>query len=204
MVSVTLKEKLKDIWDNHLYIMLFILLLIFTCLCLLYLIQLHKNVEKVETFTPAEVHDTNAIMSRTDMNKQNAEEFAHKIDSNVPSASYERHYEGDPYKLIDEVREDAQKGSQAAIPELRQKSDYTFVVPKVEDADKKATIDIYKVNTYKNWELGIGAGVHDGDTYIPVSIQRNYSRTHSVAFEVHYDIDDKKINGGEVQWKCHF
>lgn len=60
------------------------------------------------------------------------------------------------------------------------------------------------------WEIGIGVGTHDGDTYIPVSIQRDYKVDKAVRLEIHLDPtakgDTKKIlspKGIEVQhvWK---
>lgn len=60
------------------------------------------------------------------------------------------------------------------------------------------------------WEIGIGVGTHDGDTYIPVSIQRDYKVDKAVRLEIHLDPtakgDTKRIlspKGIEVQhvWK---
>ena len=55
------------------------------------------------------------------------------------------------------------------------------------------------------WELGVGIGKHNGDTYIPLSIQRNYKADKAVSVEIHLDAKDpSKVNGGEVMHKWLF
>lgn len=56
-----------------------------------------------------------------------------------------------------------------------------------------------------NWELGVGVGAHEGDMYIPVSLQRNYKRNRAVYTELHLDPSDNfKVNGIAVQYKVKF
>lgn len=53
----------------------------------------------------------------------------------------------------------------------------------------------------KNWEIGTGVGVHEGDIYIPVEIQRNYKPDRAIAVEVHMSPEiPPRVNGGEVKW----
>lgn len=58
----------------------------------------------------------------------------------------------------------------------------------------------------KNWELGVGIGVHDGDTYVPIEIQRNYKVDKAISAEIHLDADELikgqlKVTGGEIKHK---
>jgi len=56
----------------------------------------------------------------------------------------------------------------------------------------------------KNWEVSTGLGVHEGDFYIPVGLQRNLSHNQAIAIEIHLDPQDKlNVTGGEVKkvWK---
>ena len=87
-------------------------------------------------------------------------------------------------------------------PSAYEKTDKTVVVAQPDNKD--APVAIYKINTYRNWEFGTGVGYQDGSTYIPVSLQRNYDKQHSVMAEAHFDVEKKEINGGELQWKVHF
>lgn len=54
------------------------------------------------------------------------------------------------------------------------------------------------------WELGVGLGRHEGDTYIPVSMQRNYTYNKAVQLELHIDPSDQKVTGVELQHKWRF
>lgn len=58
-------------------------------------------------------------------------------------------------------------------------------------------------DTRKNWEVGVGVGVHSGSYYIPLEIQRNYKLDRAVALEVHLEAD-KGVTGGAIKWKRLF
>jgi hypothetical protein len=51
-----------------------------------------------------------------------------------------------------------------------------------------------------NWEIRTGIGRHDSKFYVPLAIQRNYSRHSAVGLELHLDsetITSRKVNGYE-------
>jgi hypothetical protein len=54
------------------------------------------------------------------------------------------------------------------------------------------------------WELGVGLGRHEGDTYIPVSVQRNYTYKKAIQIELHIDPRNQKVSGVEIQHKWRF
>ena len=54
------------------------------------------------------------------------------------------------------------------------------------------------------WELGVGLGRHEGDTYIPVSVQRNYNHNKAFQLELHIDPSSQKVTGAELQHKWRF
>lgn len=54
------------------------------------------------------------------------------------------------------------------------------------------------------WELGVGLGRHEGDTYIPVSVQRNYNHNKAFQLELHIDPSNQKVTGAELQHKWRF
>lgn len=54
------------------------------------------------------------------------------------------------------------------------------------------------------WEAGVGVGAHEGDFYVPVSVQRNYKQDRAVEVEVHFDASSGKLKGAEVTHKWLF
>jgi len=46
-------------------------------------------------------------------------------------------------------------------------------------------VGVFKVNNCKNWELSAGYGQHGGDRYIPIELQRNFSKDAAVGVEYH-------------------
>ena len=67
------------------------------------------------------------------------------------------------------------------------------------------TIDLTHVvnnmnNKYKkNWEVGIGYGIHNGKSYVPVEIQRNYKEDKAISIEFHKTT--KGTQGYEIKHK---
>ena len=67
------------------------------------------------------------------------------------------------------------------------------------------TIDLTHVvnnmnNKYKkNWEVGIGYGIHNGKSFVPVEIQRNYKADKAISIEFH--TTTKGTQGYEIKHK---
>lgn len=188
---------------------------LFVCLaiilCVLFLGSCkHDAVETTQEepiiLTPEEAVNENVLENKLDMNKSNARETASYIrDAQIglrrPQSLYNERNDGGR-SVTYTVQEKLTRNDAMLPKEALAKTDATIVAAQPENKD--VPVGIYKINNYRNWELGVGMGVHDGKTYIPVSLQRNYSKNHSVAVELHYDLKDNKVNGGEVQWKVHF
>ena len=187
---------------------------LFVCLaiilCVLFLESCKHDSEKTQeepiVLTPEEAVNENVLENKLDMNKSNARETASYIrDAQIglrrPQSLYNERNDGGG-SVTYTVQEKLARNDAALPKEALAKTDVTIVAAQPENKD--VPVGIYKINNYSNWELGVGMGIHDGKTYIPVSLQRNYSKSHSVAVELHYDLKDNKVNGGEVQWKVHF
>ena len=187
---------------------------LFVCLaiilCVLFLGSCKHDSEKTQeepiVLTPDEAVNENVLENKLDMNKSNARETASYIrDAQIglrrPQTLYNERNDGGGSALYT-VQEKLARNDAALPTEALAKTDATIVAAQPENND--VPVGIYKINNYRNWELGVGMGVHDGKTYIPVSLQRNYSKNHSVTVELHYYPKDNKVNGGEVQWKVHF
>lgn len=166
----------------------------------------HQPIETQTILTSEEATDTNVLQNELHLNKPNAELAAEQIRDAQTAAKHPQTVYHEVYESGDSVTHTVQKklakSDPTLPPEALAKTDKTVVAEQPENKD--VPVGIYKINTYRNWELGIGTGVHDGKAYIPISLQRNYSKNHSVVLEIHYDLRAGKVNGGEVQWKVHF
>lgn len=85
-------------------------------------------------------------------------------------------------------------------PGTLEKTDRTAVVKN----DTEYKVDVLKINLDKSWEFSTGIGIHHGDTYIPVGVQRNYASNKALAAEIHLGLDDStkgkiKTSGWEVR-----
>lgn len=188
---------------------------LFVCLaiilCVLFLGSCKHDSEKTQeepiVLTPDEAVNENVLENKLDMNKSNARETANyireiQIGLRRPQTLYNERNDGGSSVVTYTVQEKLARNDAALPKEALAKTDATIVAAQPENKD--VPVGIYKINNYRNWELGVGMGVHDGKTYTPVSLQRNYKKDRSIVLELHYDLKDNKINGGEVQWKVHF
>lgn len=165
-----------------------------------------KTQEEPIVLPPEDAANENVLENKLGMNKSNARETASYIhDAQIglrrPQSLYNERNDGGS-SVTYTVQEKLAKNDVTLPKEALAKTDATIVAEQPKNKD--VPVGIYKINNYRNWELGVGMGVHDGKTYIPVSLQRNYNKNHSVAAELHYDLKNNKVNGGEVQWKVHF
>ena len=165
----------------------------------------NKN-QQVNIMDEKHAEDLNSLRNQLDLNKQNAEVLREKIIEaqhglRQPEMLYKEvvSYGDSPTKVIEEK---LATGDTTLPPEALEKTDRTVVVEQKDNPE--IPVGIYKINTYKNWEVGTGIGVQNDNPYIPLSIQRNYARNHSILLESHYGLRDQKVNGGEIQWKVHF
>ena len=154
-----------------------------------------------------QITNENVYQNTVGLKKEDAEDVVAKIEKikegkTKADASYVEYESDDEGNYAPIVAEKIDKKDPTLPPEAIKKTDKTVITET--KTDEGAKVDVYKINTYRNWELGMGMGRHDGDNYAVVSIQRNYDKVHSVAVEAHYSVDKGQFNGAEVQWKVHF
>ena len=191
------------------WIFIFALSLLFVCClysCAHFLRQDKQDTPQSTILTSAEAQNPNVLQNELKLNKPNAELAATQIrDAQTavkrPQTIYNERNEGGG-SVTYTVKEKLDRGDSTLPSEALAKTDKTVVAEQPENKD--VPVGIYKINNYRNWELGIGTGIHNGKTYIPISLQRNYKKDRSVVLEIHYDLRAGKVNGGEVQWKVHF
>ena len=100
----------------------------------------------------------------------------------------------------EQVVEKINKQDATLPPATLEKSDRTAVVKN----DNEYKVDVLKINLDKSWEVSTGIGIHRGDTYIPVGVQRNYASNKAVVAELHLVLEEFakakiKTSGWEVK-----
>jgi len=83
-------------------------------------------------------------------------------------------------------------------PQVLEKTDRTVVVPNTNKTlASNYDVGVFQVNGYRSWEYSIGYGQHGGDRYVPVELQRNFSKDAAVSVEYHFGGCD---TGWEVKY----
>ena len=167
---------------------------------------LEEKQDEIHVMTEDHARDINALQNELNISRQNAVAARQEIleaqqGGKAPTVIYkELPKNGAP--LVEVIKEKLEKKDTTLPPEALAKTDKTVIAEQPEN--KEIPVGIYKINTYRNWEIGTGLGVHEGKPYIPLSIQRNYKKDRSIAVEVHYGLQSRQIDGAELQWKVHF
>lgn len=191
MVSAKLKQIRKTLLNHRGVFYFFLIVLVSVALYLTFRDSDSRIV------TEDVLKSTTEIQQTLDVNRPNAEALRTEVVK-VKKPIY-----------ITKVKADTQKEALKKTQELYDNKQMPSYVYKEPDRTVIATKDdyevgVYQVNLYRNWEIGTGIGVHDKDFYIPLSIKRNYDRSHSVEAEIHYDPNETKIDGYELKYNIHF
>lgn len=176
------KQTLRDNWGVFLFLFL---LAFFLCF------KTYEAEYVLKNPTPTNIEQ------KLDINKQNAEALSKEIVYVEKPVYITKVVAENQEEALEKVQEAYDK--QEFPPLAYENTDRTLIAPKSE-----YEVGVYKVNLYRNWEIGTGIGVHDKDFYIPLSIKRNYDRSHSVEAEIHYDPNETKIDGYELKYNIHF
>ena len=208
MVSVKrLKDWIKDRWFeivSYTLGMVVVGILVWLTFFTVHAVTtLREKDNHIKTMQTEHTKSINALQQELDISRANAvglQKQMTKAQQGISSpASVFYVTEGDTEAVRDLI-----ESEDATLPkEALKETDRTIVVDQSK-TNKAVPVGVYKVNLYRNWEVGIGAGVEDGRSYVPVSIQRNYDRTHSVCIEAHYSPVREEISGFEVQYKWRF
>ena len=178
-----------------------------------YLTKLNADISKqsahgaVTVLTEEHAKNENVLQNTVGLRKSDAKEVSQIIKGERKSDitdSYTEYETDDEGHYAPVVSHKIETKDPTLPPAAIKKTDKTVVVESKDEETGGAKVDVYKINTYRDWELGVGVGRHDGDNYGVVSIQRNYDKAHSVAVEGHWSLNQNRFNGAEVQWKVHF
>lgn len=147
--------------------------------------------------------DVNALQNQLAISKQNAELLADAVKKAQAGKTQPVTYVTVQAPTVEQAASDVatriNNNDSTLPPAALEKTDRTIVVPQEENKDYQ--VGVYKVNTYKNWYVGTGIGVNDGDVYIPVALQRNYSKDAAVEVQINLDPQKQSVNGGQIMYK---
>jgi hypothetical protein len=151
--------------------------------------------------TEKQMQDINVLQNELNLSKQNAaavKDYFEKALANQV-APVNHFYVAAP--TIDQAAGQVTDRINAKDPTLPPAalapSDRTAVV--TQPTNQQYQVGVYKINTYRNWEWSAGIGVHNGDAYIPIGLQRNYSKDAAIAGEIHLSTTGT-VNGGELKY----
>lgn len=170
----------------------------------------HKNsateeqLQKAAVMTAAQAASSDYWQNQLNMSKQNADAAvaaiaAARSGNLTPSVTFVQQ-SPTVEKAAETVASRINAGDKTLPAAALAKTDRTAIIPQEvtnKDGTKEWKVDVMKVNNYRNWEWGVGVGVQDGKKYVPIEIQRNYSRDRAVSAEYH-------VGGGggyEVKYK---
>jgi Tfp pilus assembly protein PilE len=164
------------------------------------------RLQQATVLTAAQAQDINVLQNELKINKQNAESTAKAL---TEALNGQRQPE---VKFIvqaptvqaaaDKVAEQINQQDKTLPPLALEKTDRTLVVPnETKTPEANWDVGVFKVNNYRNWEWSSGYGQHKGEGYIPIGLQRNYSKDKAIEAEIHQDAGDVKKNvGWEVKY----
>lgn len=137
--------------------------------------------------------DNNVLQNELKISKQNAEMLAAAVkQAQAGQLQPVTHfYVQAPtvQQAAQDIAERINKNDTTLPPMALEKTDRTVTVPQEvtqKDGSKEWQVGIYKVNNYRNWEWSVGYGQHGGDRYVPVEVQRNFSKDAAASYEHHF------------------
>jgi hypothetical protein len=161
--------------------------------------------QQAVVLTEQQAQDINVLQNKLAMSKQNAELLVGVIEKAQGGKVQPINHFIIQAPNIQQATEDVASKINTRDPTLPpaalEKTDHTIVVQNTNKTPAaNYDVGVFKVNNYKNWEWSTGYGQHGGDQYIPVALQRNFSKDDAVSAEYHVGGHEK---GFEVKyiWK---
>lgn len=151
-----------------------------------------EALQKAAVMTATEAANSNYWQNQFNMSKQNADAAvaavkAAQAGNLAPSVTFVQQSPS-VEKAAETVSQRINEGDKTLPSAALAKTDRTAVVPQEvtnKDGSKDWQVGVYKVNNYRNWEWSAGYGRHGSDNYIPIGLQRNFSKDRAAAIEYH-------------------
>lgn len=205
-------DKIKEFINEHFESLLTILICLFIVFMGMYISTNHlyvvpkDNNDDVVNMTPKQAQDENYVQNKLDTTKDEAKVIVVEVGkaqtNQIPPSTTVTINSTSPQEATKEITERIEKKDPTLPKEAIEDTDKTIVAEQPENEEYK--VGVYKINTYKNWGIGFGIGKVDDTEYIPIAIERQYAHNKSLEFQVNYNIDTHKIDGGQIMHKWHF
>ena len=205
-------DKIKEFINEHFESLLTILICLFIVFMAMYISTNNLYVvpkdsnANIVNMTPKQAQDENYVQNKLDTTKDEAKVIVVEVGkaqtNQIPPSTTVTINSTSPQEATKEITERIEKKDPTLPKEAIEDTDKTIVSEQPENEEYK--VGVYKINTYKNWGIGFGIGKIDGTEYIPIAIERQYAHNKSLEFQVNYNIDTHKIDGGQIMHKWHF
>lgn len=161
-----------------------------------------EKLQQAKVLTEQQAQDKNVLQNKLDVSKLNAEMLASYFkQAQAGQAQPVNHFTVQAPTLSGAAQQVADQidAKDPTLPsEVVEKTDRTVVVPNTNKTPAfNYDVGVYKVNNYRNWEWSIGYGQHGGDRYVPIRLQRNFSKDAAGSAEYHY-------GGHEKGWEANY
>ena len=156
----------------------------------------HYSNQSAAVMTPEATANPSQVSMKLNVSPQIGEAIVKKIETSIrkPPAMSWTVPESNTKTAAKTVEKQIKRNEAPPMPA----ADKTIVTP------RETKVDVYRITLEKPWEVGIGYGSHNGDDYIPVEIQRNYSRNKSIAVELHISTELNRATGYEIKHVWRF
>ena len=162
-----------------------------------------QKLQQAIELTEKQATNINVLQNELKISKQNAELLAESIKkaqtNQVQPITHITVQAPSVEQATNDVKERINKKDSTLPPAALEDTDRTVVAEQPKNEDYQ--VRVYKINNYRNWYIGACVGVHDKNWYVPVSLQRNFSKNSAVEVQVHFDPHDRNVNGGQILYK---
>lgn len=148
-----------------------------------------QRAQQAHVITQAQAESLTQMQNELRLNKANAEammQFMARAQSGgVPAVNHFTVTAPTTQAAAEQVAQRINDRDPKLPPAALEKTDTTAVKPMTQTADQPYSVGVFKQNNYRGWEDSIGYGRHGGDSYIPIEIQRNFSKDEAASIEYH-------------------
>lgn len=200
-------EMLWDILKSILKVAVLITLIVYIYFLFQEREALQDRLDKAEQVTAEQAQDIDYMQEKLDTNKEQTKETITIIkeaqQNQIPPTTHITVQAPSLPDAVQQTTERIQEQDPTLPPEALEETDKTIVAPQPEN--KEYQVGVYKIDLQKDWSVGTGLGVHNGDVYVPVSVSRQYDNNKAVEVQVNLDPSkNMKLEGVQVMHKWYF
>lgn len=200
-------EMLWDILKSILKVAVLIALIVYIYFLFQEREALQDRLDKAEQVTAEQAQDIDYMQEKLNTNKEQAKETITIIkeaqQNQIPPTTHITVQAPSLPDAVQQTTERIQEQDPTLPPEALEETDKTIVAPQPDNEEYQ--VGVYKIDLQKDWSVGTGLGVHNGDVYVPVSVSRQYDNNKAVEVQVNLDPSkNMKLEGVQVMHKWYF